>query len=104
MAETLFEVRTPLGYTVHVRRDRWELIVGTKHPVMRGREGGVQDALANPDQIRLSRSDPEVHLYYRAYRPRRWVCAAVKRLNGDALLVTAYPTDAIKAGEQLWTR
>ncbi len=35
-----------------------------KHPVMAGRESEVQKALENPDEIRESRSDPSVYLFY----------------------------------------
>jgi hypothetical protein len=27
-----------------------------------------------------------------------------RRLNGDGFLITAYPTDAIKQGELIWTQ
>jgi hypothetical protein len=37
--ELLFEVLTPLGFTVRVTRGRWSLIATIKHPVMLGREG-----------------------------------------------------------------
>lgn len=37
----LFEVHTPLGFSVRVSRDSWELIAAIKHPVMHGRESDV---------------------------------------------------------------
>jgi len=52
--ELVFEVRTPLGFRVRVTRSYWELIATVKHPVMAGRERDVQQALASPDEIRLS--------------------------------------------------
>ena len=30
--------------------------------------------------------------------------AVAKRLNGEGFLITAYPTDAIKEGEQIWVK
>ncbi len=69
-SEVLFEVRTPLGFTVSVKSGHWETIVSIKHPVMAG--------------------------------AGRWICAVVKRLNGEAFLITTYPTDAIKEGEPIW--
>ncbi|ADE13477.1 hypothetical protein Nhal_0277 [Nitrosococcus halophilus Nc 4] len=71
---------------------------------MRGREVDVQHVLQVPDEIRRSRSDPAVFLFYRLERPGRWLCAVVKRLNGEGFLITTYPTDAIKEGEQIWSR
>jgi hypothetical protein len=99
-----FEVATPLGFSVRVTRRYWELIVTVKHPVMRGREADVQNALRDPDEIRRSRNDPAVHLFYRIQRPKRWICAVAKRLDGDGFLITTFPTDAIKEGEQIWSK
>ena len=105
MDETLFEARTPLDFRVRLPRARWELIVTVKHPVMAGRESDVHQTLELPDEVRQSRIDAAVLLFYRAERIGRWTCAVVKRVdNDDAFVVTAYPTDAIKEGETVWTR
>ena len=100
--EVLFEVRTPLGFSVRVTRARWELISTIKHPAMGGRESSVRSALESPDEIRQSRTDPEVFLFYKAEEARRWVCAVAKQAHDQALLVTAYPTNAIKEGIRVW--
>jgi hypothetical protein len=100
--DVLFEVRTPLGFSVRVTRARWELITSTKHPVMAGRESSVRLALESPDEIRQSRTDPDVLLFYKAEGARRWVCAITKHAPDEAFLVTAYPTDAIKEGIRIW--
>jgi hypothetical protein len=101
--EILFEVLTPLGFIVRVSGNYWTLIVTIKHPVMRGRETDVQNTLKQPDEIRQSRNDPTVHLFYKLERPKRWICAVVKRLNGDGFLITTFPTDAIKEGQLIWS-
>ena len=72
--DILFEVLTPLGFQVRVTRSYWELIVTVKHPVMAGRESDVQETLQNPDEIRVSRNDSAVYLFYKAERTKRWVC------------------------------
>ena len=102
--EILFEVRTPLGFIVRVSDDYWTLIVTIKHPVMRGREADVQNTLKQPDEIRQSRNDPSVLLFYKLESPKRWICAVVKRLNGDGFLITTFPTDAIKEGQLIWSK
>ena len=102
--ELLFEVTTQLDFTVRVIATYWDLIVTIKHPVMAGLERDVKETLENPEQIRVSRSDPKVFLFYRIQRSRRWICAVAKRLNGEGFLVTAYPTDAIKEGEYIWPK
>jgi hypothetical protein len=105
MADDLFfEVATHLGFSVRVTQNYWEVIVTIKHPVMRGREAEVQNTLREPDEIRRSRNDSTVHLFYRIERPKRWICAVVKRLNGDGFLITTFPTDAIKEGERIWSK
>lgn len=102
--EILFDVETPLGFRVRATVDYWNVIVTIKHPVMFGREADVQDVLQSPDEIRLSKKDPSVYLFYRTERIGRWVCAVTKRLNGEGFLITAYPTDAVKEGERIWHR
>ena len=79
-------------------------ITTIKHPAMAGREALVQEPLASPDEVRISRSDEAVYLFYKAERDRRWVCAVAKRLNGEGFLITAYPTDAVKEGERIWPK
>jgi hypothetical protein len=102
--DLLFDVLTPLGFRVRVTRTYWELIVTVKHPVMAGREGDVQETLSNPDEIRQSKSDSNVYLFYKPERIGRWVCAVAKRPDGDGYLITAYPTDAIKEGVRIWRK
>ena len=102
--ELLFEVTTQLDFTVRVTATYWDLIVTIKHPVMAGLERDVKEILENPEQIRVSRSDPKVFLFYGIQRPGRWICAVAKRLDGEGFLVTAYPTDAIKEGEYIWPK
>lgn len=95
---------TPLGFSVEVTSERWNLITVVKHPVMNGREDSVRGTLEQPDVIRKSRRDAEVLLFYRLERPGRWTCAVVRRTAAVGLLVTAYPTDAMKEGEQIWVK
>ena len=100
----LFEVDTPLEFRVRVTRSRWSLISEIKHPVMAGKELAVKSALENPDEIRQSRTDPRVFLFYKAEHFKRWVCAVAKREEGAGFLITAYPTDAIKEGVKVWPK
>ena len=102
--DLLFDVLTPLGLRVRVTRERWQIITTAKHPVMAGREAVVKATLENPEQIRQSRSDPQVLLFYHAEGSSRWVCAVAKRADDQGFLITAYPTDAIKEGEPVWPK
>lgn len=103
--DILFEAITLLGFTVRVTKSYWELIVTIKHPAMAGREQDVRTTLENPDEIRQSKSDKDVYLFYKAEREKRWICAVSKRTNTvSGFLVTTYPIDAIKEGVQVWHR
>ena len=101
--ELAFEVTTPLGFSVRCTRDYWQFLVAQKHPVLRGRERELVEVLSDPDEVRRSRHDPAVLLFYRGVS-LRWLCAVARREDGTGYLITAYPTDAIKAGERIWTR
>ena len=102
--ELLFEVLTPLGFSVRVTRERWRLITTMKHPVMVGQESAVMRTLENPEQIRQSSSDSEVLLFYQGAGENRWVCAVARHASDHGFLITAYPTDAIKEGIQIWPK
>jgi hypothetical protein len=102
--DILFEALTPVGLTVRVTRNRWLVIVGAKHRVMAGREFSIREALERPDEVRQSRIDPEVLLFYKAEAPRRWTCAVAKGRGETGFLITAYPTDAIKEGVRIWPK
>jgi len=78
------------------------------HPEMFGQIGKIQDALANPDVIVRSRTDPDVELFYRYYDitpvTEKYLSVVVKVLPGDLFIITAYFTDTVKRGEILWER
>jgi hypothetical protein len=72
--DILFDAMTPLGFRVCVTKGYWKLIVTTKHPVMTGREDDVKRALEQPDEIRQSKSDERVYLFYKAEREAMDLC------------------------------
>lgn len=71
---------------------------------MAGREAVVKGVLEAPDEIRQSRTDSQVLLFYKGEAPKRWTCAVAKRAGDDGFLITAYPTDAIKEGVRIWPK
>jgi hypothetical protein len=99
-----FTVTSPLGYEIVLSRNRWREIVRFKHPVLAGMEQEVKQCLSDPEVIRASATDPEVHLYYRVTE-RGYLCAVV---GGDEpeerFRVTAYLTKKLKKGDELWTK
>jgi hypothetical protein len=101
--EIRFDELTPLGFSVRTTERYWQWIVTVKHPVMRGKEALVRAALRDPEQIRRSRSDPEVYLFYRPDPPYH-VAVVIKKQDETGFIVTAYRTEAIKEGELIWPR
>jgi hypothetical protein len=59
-----------------------------------------------PTEVRVSRSDDTVQLFYEYYAKTRvrgkWLCVVVKCPPGDAFVMTAYLTDQLKAGDTIW--
>jgi hypothetical protein len=74
-----------------------------KGPTLRGREKNIAEVLADPDEVRRSRMDSNVLPFYRGSTPR-WLCGVARREDGSGLLITTYPTDAIKVGATVWAR
>ena len=79
-----------------------------EHPEMKDAEPLIEQTLANPEQVMESLSDTQARLYYRLYVGTRignkHLCVVVKMLEADAFVVTAYLTDKVKKGRQLWPR
>ena len=100
--EFLFDVMTPLGFHVHTTPEYWDVITKIKHPIMAGRLFEVKETLENPDEIRVSKRDSNVYLFYKAKKERRWICVVAKEETGGGFVITTYPTDAIKEGERIW--
>ena len=77
-----------------------------EHPEMVGLQAVLEETLARPEQVVESLSDPQACLYYRYYVGTRvgdkYLCVVVKVDHDDAFVLTAYLTDTIKKGRQLW--
>jgi len=100
----LFAAVTPLGHRVMLTRDRWREIVRFKHPALAGYEGEVRACLRDPNVVRASVKDADVHLYYRT-TAGRYLCVVVGGEDLQArFVITAYFTDGIKKGRELWTK
>ena len=100
----VFTERTPLGHRVVLTRDRWREIVRFKHPALAGHEQAVRDCVRDPEAIRASAKDADVHLYYRS-TDEGFVCVVVGGDDpGDRFVVTAYFTTSLKKGQELWTK
>jgi hypothetical protein len=100
----IFAVGTPLGHRVVLTRDRWREIVRYKHPALAGHEGDIQRCLNDLDLIRSTVKDTDTHLYYRTLA-QGFLCVVVGGEDPhQRFVVTAYFTQAIKKGRDLWTK
>ncbi len=79
-----------------------------EHPEMIELESAIEQTLAQPETVIESLSDPQARLYYRFYIGTRvgdkYLCVVVKVSRDDAFVVTAYLTDRVKRGVQIWPK
>jgi hypothetical protein len=94
------------GRIVRMTAERWKHVI--EHSEMNGQERKLRQTLREPQTVRTSRLDPTVHLYYRFFRRSpvgaKYLLAAVKILGQDAFVITAFFTDEIKGGSQVWPK
>jgi len=102
MSKIYFEIITPLNVKVRTTRQYWDYLTDIKPRVMKGKEKTVKEILSNPDEIRKSKTDEDVFLYYK--KIEKLYCVVVKHEGEKGFLITAYPTDKIKEGEVIWIK
>jgi hypothetical protein len=103
--ELLFEEITPIGFKVSITKSYWEYVLTVKHPHIIGMESDIVIALKNPEIIRQSRVDRNVYLFYREikYNNKNYhMCVVANKIKG--FIITAYITDRIKEGFQIWKK
>jgi hypothetical protein len=79
-----------------------------EHPEMVGQERRITEVLQEPDVVFTSHKDSSVHVYYRHYARgpvgSKHLMVAVKILEEDAFVITAFFTGEVKGGEQIWPK
>jgi hypothetical protein len=94
------------GTSVRLTNERLTHILG--HAEMVGMANELERVLQMPSEVRRSRSDDDVKLFYEFYTQTqvggKWLCVVVKYLPDDAFVITAYLTETVKAGEILWPK
>lgn len=99
-----FRVKTPLGVTIRTTKEYWEQIAKIKHPSITEHESEVKEALKNPDEIRKSRKDAKVYLYYKRIGKLNVFVVTEHAGGSEGYIITAYLTDRIKEGEQIYVK
>lgn len=100
MNELLFNILSPLGFTVRTNRGYWQKIV-LKHPDIKDRIDEIKNTLRDPIEMRESSRDENILLFYGA-KEKYWMVVVVRCLNGEGFIITAYRTDAIKEGRRVY--
>lgn len=84
---------------------RWKHIT-TTHPEMKKYRKEIVETISEPDLIKQSIYSKNVYLYYKYYSnilQGKHVSVVVK-VNEDKFVITAYITDKIKRGEEVWKK
>ena len=99
-------IRDCFGRDVRLTDERLAHIL--EHAEMAGMEAEIERVLQAPSEVRASRSDESVRLFYEFYARTRvggkWLCVVIKYEPDDAFVITAYLTETVEAGESLWPK
>lgn len=102
--KVVFAVETPLNVKIRTTKTYWRIITTIKHPSIAKYTKEEKEALSNPDQIRRSKQDIRVHLYYKNIG-NIYVCVVADHVNkNEGYIITAYLTDRIKEGEKIYVK
>ena len=103
---TMKVIQDCFGASVRLTDERLAHILDQAEMV--GMADELERVLQMPTEVRRSRSDDDVKLFYEFYTQTqvggKWLCVVVKYLPDDAFVITAYLTDTVKAGEILWPK
>jgi hypothetical protein len=94
------------GRKVRLTGERWQHVI--EHAEMAGQLPRLRSTLRSPDRVLLSRLDTSVHLYYRRFErtpvTSKHLMVAVKDLDDDAFVITAFFTGEVKGGAEIWAK
>ena len=104
VVDILFSVKTPLGINIRTTKEYWKIITTTKHPSVEKYKKQAQEALEDPDEIRKSKQDLRVYLYYKNIG-ELYVCVVADHVDDSSgYIITAYLTDRLKEGERIYVK
>ena len=89
----VFEVKTKDGKLIRLNEKQWSHIK-QRHPEMVNRIGDIEDAIVNPT-ARIQHSDETTKFYKFIKDGKKYIMVAVKILNGEGFVITAYKTKRI---------
>ena len=99
-------LRDHQGLAIRLTDERLAHIL--EHPEMAAMAQAIEETLRHPRYVIQSLSDEPARLYYRLYVGTmvgdKYLCVVVMVQSADAFVLTAYLTDKVKQGEQLWPK
>lgn len=103
--DLLFEVTDVLGKKIRTTRSYWQKIKTIKHQELHYGIRDVKLTLTNPDEVRQSVKDETIIIFAKTMEKYDILIVAVKVLNGEGFMVTAYQTKEYKRkGEKIWPK
>ena len=92
----IFEITDKTGRKIRLTK-RQQTHITTKHPDFSGREEDIKRVLEKPDLILEHTFDKKARNYYRYdKREKSYLLIAVKYLNGEGFIMTAFYTQRIR--------
>jgi len=102
----VLEVRSKLGKVIRLDEDRWQHVV--EHPEMEKQISKIEETLVDPDEVRESVRMSSMWLFYKFYPnspvSEKYLLVAVKVLDEEGFIVTAFFTDKVKKGGLIWKK
>ncbi len=98
-----FKVQSKLEILISTTKTYWNVITNIKHPTVKGKESEVKQVLGNPDEIRVSKKDKTVLLFYKRIG-KYYLCVVTRFFKKRGFIITAYWTKKIKEGELRWKK
>ena len=104
----IFEIKSKLNKKIRLTEENLKHIVFEHPEILFLSKNDFEDTLTDPDVVRRSIRDINFWLYYKFRKERpfalKYLTIGVKILNGNGFVVTAYPTDRIKVGDEIWRK
>jgi phosphomannomutase len=96
--ENIFKITDKSGRKIRLTKEQWTHI-RKKHPEIEDYEL-LKETIKKFDKVTNYNYDQTVHYYYKFFKhkqpPNRFLCIAVKYLNGTGYVITAYFVKKIK--------
>lgn len=106
MADDFDTLTDHQGRAIRLTVERWQHIL--EHPEMVDQREKMTQTVNDPDFVVVTAKDDTVHVYQRLYEStpvtRKYMTVAVKLLDEDAFILTAFFTSRLKRGRIIWQR